>query len=326
MAEPHSSLLVRGLAGPVRLDRFLRDAYPEAGRQAINRLIGGDQVTVNGQTVRLNSWLVRNGDRLTLLAAPPAKPIQIAGFDDAWIIAVDDELLAVNKPAGLLSEPARAAGAVNLLELASARFGPLTLFHRLDRDTSGVVLLTRGRAINRYLDAAFKAGAVRKEYLALTTAPNRLAGQGIIDARIGPHPSRRDMMVVTARGGWRAVTRYEVVAQVEGVQWLRLWPETGRTHQLRVHLAHLAAPILGDRLYRPEPRGADRLMLHAGQITLPAAERWPERSFAAPLPDDFPAPPGAAHPLSEEEPFAWPSWHFKTITPTNGATATAAAG
>ncbi|HNS01034.1 MAG TPA: RluA family pseudouridine synthase [Anaerolineae bacterium] len=293
MAEPRSSLLVGGLAGPVRLDRLLRDAYPEAGRQAINRLIGGGQVTVNGQTVRLNSWLVRNGDRLTLLAAPPAKPTQVAAFDDAWIIAEDDELLAVNKPAGLLSEPARAAGAANLLELASARFGPLTLFHRLDRDTSGAVLLTRGGAINRYLDEAFKRGAVRKEYQAVVASPNRLAAQGTIEARLSPHPQRRDMMTVAARGGQRAVTRYEVVAEAGGCQWLLLWPETGRTHQLRVHLASLHAPILGDRLYNPAWQQANRLMLHAGMITLPSARGWPERSFVAPAPGDFLALPSA---------------------------------
>jgi RluA family pseudouridine synthase len=277
----------------MRLDRFLRAAYPQAGRQTINRLIGGGQAAVNGQTVRLNSWLLRNGDRVELLAEPAAKPEQPARFDEAWIIAQDDDLLAVNKPAGLLSEPARAPGAANLLDLATARFGPLTLFHRLDRDTSGVVLLTRGGPVNRYLDAAFQAGAVIKEYLAVTAWPNRLAAQGIIDARLGPHPGRRDMMAVAPRGGQRAVTRYEVIAQQSGLQWVRLWPETGRMHQLRVHLASLDAPVAGDRLYNPAWQQHARLMLHALRITLPARAGWPERSFAASLPADF-LPP--AHP------------------------------
>jgi 23S rRNA pseudouridine1911/1915/1917 synthase len=269
----------------------LRTAYPQAGRQAIDRLIGGGQATVNGQTVRLSSWLVRNGDQLALLAEPPDKPAQLDAFDDVWIIALEDDLIAVDKPAGLLSEPARAPGAANLLDLASARFGPLTLFHRLDRDTSGVVLLTLGGPVNRYLDGAFKAGAVRKEYLAVVAASNRLARQGVIDARLGRHPSRRDMMAVAERGGQRAVTRYEIIAEDQGLHWVRLWPETGRTHQLRVHLASLGAPILGDRLYNPAWQQHMRLMLHALRITLPAADGWPERSFVAPLPADFPAPP-----------------------------------
>jgi RluA family pseudouridine synthase len=284
-------IAVRGLAQPTRLDRVLRTAYPQAGRQAVQRLIGAGQVMVNDQTVRLSSWLVRNGDQLALLVEPPAKPEQPGAFDDAWIIVLDDDLLAVDKPAGLLSEPTRVPGAANLLDLATARFGPLTLFHRLDRDTSGVVLLTRGGPINRYLDAAFKAGAVRKEYLAVVATPNRLAGQGIIAARLGPHPTRRDMMMVVEQGGQRAVTRYAVVAETEGRQWVRLWPETGRTHQLRVHLASLGGPILGDRLYNPAWQRHTRLMLHAWRVTLPAVTGWPERVFTAPLPADIPAPP-----------------------------------
>jgi RluA family pseudouridine synthase len=273
------------------LDRFLRTAYPQAGRQAVQGLIGAGRVTVNGQTVRLSSWLVRNGDKVSLLDELPVKPTKPNTFDDAWIIAEEADLVAVNKPAGLLSEKARDPNAAALLDLAMERFGPLTLFHRLDRDTSGVVLLTRGGPINRYLDAAFKAGAVRKEYLAVVAASNRLASQGVITARLGPHPSRRDMVMVMEQGGQRAVTRYAVVAETEGRQWVRLWPETGRTHQLRVHLASQGAPILGDRLYNPAWQQAGRLMLHAWCITLPAADSWPERVFAASLPVDFPAPP-----------------------------------
>lgn len=286
MPSPQSqrAIVIRNLVQPARLDRVLRTAYPQAGRQAIDRLIGGGLVAVNGRTVRLSSWLVHNGDRLEMLAEPAAKPEQPASFDDAWIIAQDDDLLAVAKPAGLLSEPARAPETANLLDLATARFGPLTLFHRLDRDTSGVVLLTRGGPINRYLDAAFKAGSVTKEYLAVVASPNRLAAAGVIDARLGPHPDRRDRMAVVLRGGQRALTRYEVIAEHNGLQWVRLWPETGRMHQLRVHLASLDAPILGDRLYNPAWQQHARLMLHALRITLPAADGWPERSFTAPLP------------------------------------------
>jgi 23S rRNA pseudouridine1911/1915/1917 synthase len=289
--QRHHTLVVQGLAQPTRLDRVLRTAFPQAGRQAVRRLIGAGQVTVNGQTVRLSSWLVRNGDRLTLSTEPPAKPAQPAAFDNAWTIAEEDDLVAVNKPAGLLSERARDPGAASLLNLAIARFGPLTLFHRLDRDTSGVVLLTRGGPINRYLDEAFKTGAVRKEYLAVTAASQRLDAQGTISARLGPHHKRRDMVTVVQHGGQRAVTRYEVIAEDGEWQWLMLWPETGRTHQLRLHLAYLGAPIAGDRLYNPAWQQAARLMLHAWRITLPALDGWPERVFTAPLPADFPPPP-----------------------------------
>lgn len=288
---PPTTIVVHGLAGPARLDKVLRSAFPTAGRQAVQALITGRQVKVNGQVVWLCSWQVRNGDLLEVAAAPAAKPPAFSVFDDAWIVAETTELIVVDKPAGLLSEPTRWNAASSLLGLATDRFGPLTLFHRLDRDTSGLVLLTRAAGINRVLDAAFKAGTVVKEYLAVVARPNRLSGQGVIAAPLAQDPKRRDKMVVVTRGGQRATTRYEVVAEWGDRQWVRLWPETGRTHQLRVHMAYLGAPILGDRLYSPQPSGVERLMLHARRIELPAGNGFARCSFEASLPGDFPQPP-----------------------------------
>ena len=197
-------VVVRGLAQPARLDKVLRAAYPQAGRQAVQALITSGQVKVNGKPVWLCSWLVANGDQLELSAEPPAKPQAVTVFDDTWIIAEASDLIAVNKPAGLLSEPTRWTDAPSLLSLATQRFGPLTLFHRLDRDTSGLVVLTRTPEMNRLLDAAFKAGTVVKEYLAVVALPNQLAGQGVIAVPLGPHPksSRHD-----DRGGARRSAR-----------------------------------------------------------------------------------------------------------------------
>ena len=140
------------------------------------------------------------------------------------MIAQEDDLIVVNKPAGLLAEPPRWREATNLLDLAVARFGPLVLFHRLDRDTSGVILLTRPGPINQYLDHAFKQHAVRKEYVAVVRAPNRLVTTGVIDARLAPDPQRRDKMRVVTRGGQRAVTRYAVERTNGDHQLVRLWP------------------------------------------------------------------------------------------------------
>jgi 23S rRNA-/tRNA-specific pseudouridylate synthase len=95
------------------------------------------------------------------------------------------------------------------------------------------------------------------------------------------------MMAVVGEGGKPAMTRYQVVAREEDRVWLRLWPETGRTHQLRVHLAHVGAPVLGDRLYGPGRPEVQRLMLHAYRIVLPAQDPFPQRTFMAPLPADF---------------------------------------
>ncbi len=277
---------IQGLAKPTRLDRVLRDRFPDWGRQAVQGLISAKGVKVNGRVVWLASWQVQNGDRLEIAQPPAAKPAPLTHFEDRWLIAVEDALIVVNKPAGLLSEAPSMRDAANLLDLAKARFGELILFHRLDRDTSGVVLLTRPGPINQYLDRAFKEGLVQKEYLAVVAKPNQLAQSGIIDARLDSHSQRRDMMTVVARGGQAAVTRYAIVEERQNHQLVRLWPQTGRTHQLRVHLAHLGAPILGDRLYG-QADSAKRLMLHAQHITLPAHKEFPVRMYEAPLPPEF---------------------------------------
>ncbi len=259
-----------GLAQPDRLDRALRRASPEWGRQAVQRLISAGQVKVNGRTVWLASWQVHNHDLVEIAHPPDAKPSPYTQFEDDWLIADDGHILAVDKPAGLLSEPAHAPQVANLRDLACARFGDLRLVHRLDRDTSGVILLTRPGGINKQLTIAFRTGAVEKEYLAVVAAPNRLAPSGVITARLAPHPQRRDMMCVVERGGQHAITHYEIIAARNDRQLVRLYPQTGRTHQLRVHLAHLAAPILGDRLYGSAD-SAPRLMLHAVRITVTLA-------------------------------------------------------
>ena len=277
----------RSLAKPTRLDRVLRDQFPLWGRQAVQRLITAGKVQLNGRVVWLASWEVQNGDRLEIAGAPTPKTPPPDTFDDSWIIVQEADLIAINKPAGLLCEPKRFSQTPNLLDLASARFGQIVLLHRLDRDTSGIVLLTRPGEINKYLDTAFKSHTILKEYLAVVATPNRLAPEGIIDVRLGPDPERRDRMTVVQRGGQRAITRYFIESEANGRQRVRLWPQTGRTHQLRVHLAHLGAPILGDRLYGPRPSEDQRLLLHAERLELPATEEYPARSFAAPPPEGF---------------------------------------
>jgi len=277
---------VKQLDKPTRLDRVLRDHFPDWGRQAVQGLIAANGVRVNGRAVWLASWQVQNGDRLEILQPPAAKPAPLTQFADVWLLAQTDALIVVNKPAGLLSESPALRDAANLLDLAKARFGELILFHRLDRDTSGVVLLTRPGPINQVLNRAFKEGLVHKEYLAVIAKPNRLATSGVIDVRLDTHPQRRDMMAVVQRGGKHAVTRYAIEEETKERQLVRLWPETGRTHQLRVHLAHLGAPILGDRLYG-RVESAERLLLHAQRITLPAQAEFPTRTYEAPLPAGF---------------------------------------
>jgi len=283
------TFVVAGLDAPARLDQLLRSRFPQWGRQAVGRLIAGRRVQVNNKTVWLASWQVQNGDRIQIERPPVPKPTPITAWDDRWLLAADENVVVVNKPAGLLSERPPHRPAPNLHALAEARFGPLTLLHRLDRDTSGVLVLTRTSHAARTWGTAWQSGDVQKEYVAVVAAPNRLEESGRIRARLGPDPLHRERMMVVAKGGQGAVTDYAVAARSPDRQLVRLWPRTGRTHQLRVHLASMGAPILGDRLYG-DAQTAPRLLLHAWRITLPSLGDEEPRTYTAPLPPelDFP--------------------------------------
>lgn len=282
-----TQFIVQGLSKGTRLDRVLRDQFPNWGRQAVQQTISAQKVRLNGRLVRLSSWEVHNGDRIEVQNPPEEKSPPVFVFDPQWIVAETADFVVVNKPAGMLSEGTRFSETPGLLELAKKKFGDLHLFHRLDRDTSGLVLLTRPGEINKALDEAFKGRTVRKQYMAVVNVPNSLTPAGTIEARIGPHPDRRDKMAIVPRGGQTAITRYEVVEEQRGKQLVRLWPETGRTHQLRVHLAHLGASILGDRLYGGGVKEYPRLLLHAQKLELPDDVGVPIRTFEASLPQGF---------------------------------------
>jgi 23S rRNA pseudouridine1911/1915/1917 synthase len=281
------NISTKKLDKPTRLDRFLRTRFPEWGRQAVNQIIGQRQVKINGRTVWLNSWKVKNGDKITVLQVPDALPQAPTRFDETWIIHHDGDMIAINKPVGLLSQETKWRKDGNLLTLARERFGKVTLFHRLDRDTSGVILLTRGGKINQHLDQCFKNQTIEKEYLAIVHKPNQLDPSGSITAALDKHSQRRDMMMIVSKGGQSAQTDYKIETENESFQLIRLWLRTGRSHQIRVHLQSMNAPIIGDRLYGKKDEDSSRLMLHAHRITIPAYEDKPERQFEAPIPEEF---------------------------------------
>lgn len=263
---------------PIRLDKAIRRSFPDWGRRAVSQILQKRQVRVNGKTVWLGSWQVSPGDRIEISNPPEDKTNAPAKFKDRWLVADEGDLIVVSKPAGLLSQATRAGGSDNLLSLAQERFGErLHLFHRLDRDTSGLMLLTRPGPVNAYLDKAFKERKVVKEYVAVVASRGELEGSGEIRVFLARHDHRPDMMQVVARGGKFSFTRYQIEAETETGIHLRLFPDTGRTHQLRVQLAHLGAPIIGDRLYGG--KFYHRLLLHAERITLPAGDSFPPRTW-----------------------------------------------
>ncbi|MCB2179690.1 RluA family pseudouridine synthase [bacterium] len=263
-----------------RLDKVLRAHYPAWGRQAVSKLLQNRQVRVNGKPVWMGSWKVSAGDRVEVANPPKEKPPVILQFDPAWLVADEGDLLVVSKPAGLLSQAVRKGGRDNLLSLVQQAYGAdVRLFHRLDRDTSGLTILTRPGPVNAYLDRAFKERLVLKEYVAVVENAGKLEDQGELRDYLDRHPHRRDMMQVVERGGKYAHTRYRTGEETPLGVRIRLWPETGRTHQLRVQLAYRRAPIIGDRLYGGKPHA--RLLLHAERLVLPEMEDFPVREWVS---------------------------------------------
>lgn len=285
MAQPRNTeqfTVGRGDDGQ-RLDKAIRGAYPEWGRSAVGRLIQNRQVRINGKQIWLGSWKVHAGDQIEISAPPENKPQAPKRFDPAWLLADEGDVLVVCKPAGLLSQPTRAGGSDDLLSLAQAAFGQeLRLFHRLDRDTSGLCLLTQPGPVNAYLDAAFKQRKVVKEYIALTAKRGKLAGSGQLRSYLEQDARRSDLMRTVEKGGQFAFTEYRVESETSNGLRVRLYPHTGRTHQLRVQLSEQGAPIIGDVLYGGKP--AERLMLHAARIALPEGTGYQACEWICPTP------------------------------------------
>jgi len=186
------------------------------------------------------------------------------------LVHADADLLVVNKPAGLLSVPGRGPDKQDCASARLQRDWPDALVvHRLDQATSGLLLLARGPAMQRALSADFAERRVTKRYVAIVTG--RLTGDGwqLIDLPLAADWPRRPRQQVDPLHGKPSQTRWRVLATEGNHTRLELEPLTGRTHQLRVHLAALGHPILGDTLYAPDPERSPRLLLHASELHLP---------------------------------------------------------
>lgn len=284
----------RELTAPAsgRLDTVLAQALPEFSRSRLQRMIEDGLVFVGGEAAR-KSVAVREGDAITLEvpAAAPATPPDIA---DLPILFEDDWLTAVDKPAGLAVHGAPGDVAPCVATWWAARLGEAAasfaserpgIVHRLDKDTSGVLLLARTPEAQAALSRAFEAREVRKTYVALVEGvPAR--PRAVIDAPIDRDPRDRTRMAVTTRGR-ASRTAYEAIADDGRRSLFQVHPETGRTHQIRVHLAAVGLPIVDDAVYgRPSPAG--RQMLHAYRIEFrhPAGGRL---TVTAPTPLDVTA-------------------------------------
>ena len=286
-------------AAGTRLDTWLAGAEPAHSRAAWQRLIRGGAVILDGHAPKPRHVLT-GGETVayTLPAPEPAtprpEPIPLA------ILYEDGDLIAVDKPPGLVVHPAPGHASGTLVNALLHHCTDLAgvggerrpgIVHRLDRDTSGVLVAAKHDAALLALQRQFKERRVEKEYLAVVRGHPRPAA-GRIDTLIGRSDHDRKRMSASPSRGRRAVTHYETCEVLPGAALLRVRIETGRTHQIRVHLAHIGHPVIGDRQYGGRRVAADgpdaaRQLLHAHRLALTHPIRGETLELVAPMPEDM---------------------------------------
>jgi 23S rRNA pseudouridine1911/1915/1917 synthase len=278
-----------------RLDRFLAGELNQFSRSRIQQLIHAGFVKLNGETARPRD-LVHTGDQVELIE-PPLEKIDNQPEDIPLDVLFEDaDLVVINKPTGMVVHPGaghREHTLVNALlnhcETLSGIGGKERpgIVHRLDKETSGCLVVAKNDEAHRSLSEQFAARSVEKIYLALAAGKLRKRS-GVIEEKIGRHPVHRQRMTVAPTRGRTAKTEYSVLRSNGEISLIECRLHSGRTHQIRVHLHHLGHPVLGDKMYAQKlPKTFPRQMLHAWKLGFrhPRTEEW--KSFEAPLPDDF---------------------------------------
>ncbi|HEU4384984.1 MAG TPA: RluA family pseudouridine synthase [Anaeromyxobacteraceae bacterium] len=288
-----------------RLDRFIA-ARGGISRGLARRALEAGGVFLDGRRCKVAGRALRTGQEVMVhLAEGGRAPPPAGALDPRRVLFADAHLLAVDKPAGVAAQPTLTHDRGALPDLVGRLLGgEVHAVHRLDRETSGVTLLARTREAAAALAEAFRTGAPSKTYLALAArapAPR----EGRIEAALGKDPSRPGRRAVLPSGE-PAATRYRTLRTgPSGAALVEARPETGRTHQIRVHLAALGAPLLGDPRYGgPRQVGevsVPRVMLHASRLEVDHPRSGQRMAFSAPVPEDFAAveqalvPEGATH-------------------------------
>ena len=280
-----------------RLDAFLARSAQNLTRSAAQKLIENGHVTKNGALAKKNDRL-SPGDRVDY-TLPEPKPTEIQPVEMALEIVYEDEdVLVINKPKGLVVHPA--AGhqddtLVNGLLYAmgdslSGINGELRpgIVHRIDKDTSGLLAVAKNDLSHTVLASQLKDHTMARTYDCIVCGSFR-EDSGTVDAPIGRHPTDRKKMAVTARNSRNAVTHWSVVARYRGYTHIRCQLETGRTHQIRVHMAHIGHPILGDTVYghKGKELGQESQCLHASALTFRHPRDGRPVMVFAPLPEYF---------------------------------------
>jgi 23S rRNA pseudouridine1911/1915/1917 synthase len=297
--KPSNSSLTVSAEEAKRIDLYLVGKFPDWSRTRLQKLIDDGHVQVDG--TKTNSHLkLRAGQEITI-EWPQPKPVTAPPRSNTKVPVLfeDKDVIVLNKPAGLVVHPAVGHNDGNTLmdilqpKLADGVVWPDPdrpgLVHRLDRDTSGVIVMAKNPAAQADISKQFSQRQVKKMYLGLVRGQVP-AAEGSLESNLSRHPSLRQRYAVTARGRW-ALTKFKVREHYgEEATLLEFYPLTGRTHQIRVQISSYGHPILGDHVYgRLEKEFAfiKRHLLHAAQLSFTHPRTKKMETFSAPLPDDF---------------------------------------
>ncbi len=280
-----------------RLDHFLQRSLPQYSRSRLQEWVKAGRVRIDGREERKTSFTLRGGEAVDV---QPAAPRPLNAEPEAIPLDVlyeDEDVIAVNKPAGMVVHAGAGRHTGTLVNALLHRYGSLSgvagdlrpgIVHRLDRETSGVLLVARTDSAHRHLAAQFAGRQVEKTYLAMVHGEVR-GESGRVDKAIARDPVRRTRMTVKLGTGRSAHTEFRVLRRFPGLTYLEVKIGTGRTHQIRVHLSSIGHPIVGDRLYgapaKPEglPPLPYRFFLHAWRIRFGSPSRTEPVTIYAPL-------------------------------------------
>jgi 23S rRNA pseudouridine1911/1915/1917 synthase len=279
----------------MRVDLFLVKSLPEFSRSRIQQLIRAGFVRVGGATTRPHQS-VRLGDEIEVTEPPPEKIQTEPEAIPLTILYEDDDLIVINKTAGMTVHPGAGQREHTLVNALLHHCSTLSgiggkerpgIVHRLDKETSGCMVVAKNDVAHRELSKQFTARTVEKIYLALVAGKLKKE-TGVIENKIGRHPVHRRRMSVTSLSGRAAKTEYRLLRSNNQASLVECKLHSGRTHQIRVHLHHLGNPVLGDKIYGLRfAKDFPRQMLHAWKLGFhhPRTGEW--KSFEAQLPDDF---------------------------------------
>lgn len=288
----------------LRLDQVLADLFPEYSRSKLKTWIQDGNVAVNGEVITVPRHKMQMDELITVQAEMDVQVTSVAQDIALDIVYEDEHILVINKPADLVVHPGAGNPSGTVLNALLNHYPEIDkvpragIVHRLDKDTTGLMVVAKTIPAQTHLVDQLQRREMSREYEAI--ALGTMVAGGIVDEPIGRHATKRTHMAVREMGK-PAVTHYRVIEKFRAYTHLRLKLETGRTHQIRVHMAHIKHPLLGDQVYGGRPRlpkgaseefiaalrGFQRQALHAAQLSLfhPETEEW--MTWKAPLPQDM---------------------------------------